>query len=56
MEEVKKFFFNCIDLIIFNIIDSDESVMRFIEKVNWFDDEFFDLKNVVVICVYLNFV
>lgn len=54
-EEVKKFLFNCIDLTTLNTTDSDESVMRFAEKVNRFDDEFPDLKNVAAICVYPNF-
>ena len=54
-EEVKKFLFNCIDLTNLNTTDSDESVMRFTEKVNRFDDEFPDLKNVAAICVYPNF-
>lgn len=54
-EEVKKFLFNCIDLTTLNSTDSDESVMRFTEKVNQFDDEFPDLKNVAAICVYPNF-
>ena len=50
-EEVKKFLFNCIDLTTLNSTDSDESVMRFTEKVNKFDDEYPDLKNVAAICV-----
>ena len=54
-EEVKKFLFNCIDLTTLNTTDSDESVMRFTEKVYRFDDEFPDLKNVAAICVYPNF-
>lgn len=54
-EEVKKFLFNCIDLTTLNSTDNDESVMRFTEKVNQFDDEFPDLKNVAAICVYPNF-
>lgn len=54
-EEVKKFLFNCIDLTTLSTSDSDESVMRFTEKVNKFDDEFPDLKNVAAICVYSNF-
>lgn len=54
-KEVKKFLFNCIDLTTLNTTDSDESVMRFTEKVNRFDDEFPDLKNVAAICVYPNF-
>lgn len=54
-EEVKKFLFNCIDLTTLNTTDSDESVMRFTGKVNQFDNEFPDLKNVAAICVYPNF-
>lgn len=54
-EEVKKFLFNCIDLTTLSTNDSDESVMHFTEKVNQFDNEFPDLKNVAAICVYPNF-
>lgn len=54
-EEVKKLLFNCIDLTTLNTSDSDESVMKFTEKVNKFDEEFAELKNVAAICVYPNF-
>lgn len=54
-EEVKKLLFNCIDLTTLNTTDSDESVMHFTEKINQFDDEYPDLKNVAAICVYPNF-
>lgn len=54
--EVKKFLFNCIDLTTLKSEDSDESVMKFTQKVNKFDEEFPDLKNVAAICVYPNFV
>ena len=54
-EEVKKFLFNCIDLTTLNSTDSDEIVMHFTEKVNLFDTEYPDLKNVAAICVYPNF-
>ena len=54
-EDVKKFLFNCIDLTTLNSTDSDKSVMHFTEKVNQFDDEYPDLKNVAAICVYPNF-
>ena len=54
-EEVKKFLFHCIDLTTLNTTDSDESVMKFTQKVNQFDNEFPDLKNVAAICVYPNF-
>ena len=50
--EVKKFLFNCIDLTTLNTTDSDESVMKFTQKVNRFDEEHPDLKNVAAICVY----
>ena len=54
-EEVKKLLFNCIDLTTLNSTDSDESVMKFTQKVNQFDEEFPDLENVAAICVYPNF-
>ena len=54
-EEVKKLLFNCIDLTTLNSTDSDESVMHFTEKVNEFDNEFPDMKNIAAICVYPNF-
>lgn len=53
--EVKKFLFHCIDLTTLNTTDSDESMMRFTQNVNRFDEEFPDLKNVAAICVYPNF-
>lgn len=54
-EQVKKFLFNCIDLTTLDTSDSDERVMRFTERVNDFDNEHPDLKNVAAICVYPNF-
>lgn len=54
-EEVKKLLFNCIDLTSLNSTDYDEGIMKFTEKVNQFDNEFPDLKNVAAICVYPNF-
>lgn len=53
--EVKKFLFNCIDLTTLKTEDSDESVMKFTQKVNLFDEKYPDLKNVAAICVYPNF-
>ena len=53
--DVKKFLFNCIDLTTLNTTDSDESVMRFTQSVNRFDEEYPDMKNVAAICVYPNF-
>lgn len=53
--EVKKFLFNCIDLTTLKCTDSEESVLKFTEKVNEFDDKYPDLNNVAAICVYPNF-
>lgn len=53
--DVKKFLFNCIDLTTLKSEDNDESVMKFTQKVNQFDELHPDLKNVAAICVYPNF-
>ena len=50
--EVKKLLFNCIDLTTLKETDNDESVMKFTQKVNNFDEEHPDMKNVASICVY----
>lgn len=52
--EVKKQLFNCIDLTTLKCTDSEESVMKFTEKVNDFVDKYPDLNNVAAICVYPN--
>jgi len=52
--EVKKTLFHCIDLTSLKCTDSEESVMRFTEKVNDFVDKYPDLDNVAAICVYPN--
>ena len=54
-EAVKKQLFNCIDLTTLKNEDSEESVLKFTERVNDFDNEYPDLKNVAAICVYPNF-
>ena len=53
--EVKKQLFNCIDLTTLKTEDSEESVLKFTERVNELDNEHPDLKNVAAICVYPNF-
>ena len=53
--DVKKFLFNCIDLTTLKPTDNEESVLKFTERVNDFEDKFPDLKNVAAICVYPNF-
>lgn len=52
--EIKKFLFHCIDLTTLKCTDSEQSVMKFTEKVNEFDDKYPDLDNVAAICVYPN--
>ena len=52
--DVKKEIFHCIDLTTLKCIDSEESVMKFTEKVNEFVDKYPDLENVAAICVYPN--
>ena len=53
--EVKKFLFNCIDLTTLKCTDSEESVLKFTERVNDFEKEYPELDNVAAICVYPNF-
>lgn len=53
--EVYKFLFNTIDLTTLNATDSPESVAAFVERVNAFDEEYPELKNVASVCVYPNF-
>lgn len=52
--EVKKLLFNCVDLTTLKTTDSEESVLKFTEKVNEFEDKYPDIKNVAAICVYPN--
>ena len=52
--DVKKEIFHCIDLTTLKCTDSEESVMKFTEKVNEFVDKYPDLENVAAICVYPN--
>ena len=54
-QEVKRLLFNCIDLTTLKTEDSEESVLKFTERVNDFESEYPDLKNVAAICVYPNF-
>ncbi len=54
-KEVYKFLFNTIDLTTLNATDSPRSVAGFVERVNAFDEEHPELRNVAAICVYPNF-
>lgn len=50
--DVKKFLFNCIDLTTLKTTDSEESVLKFTERVNDFEDKYPDMPSVAAICVY----
>ena len=52
--DVKKEILHCIDLTTLKCTDTEESVMKFTEKVNEFVDKYPDLDNVAAICVYPN--
>lgn len=54
-QDVYRFLFNTIDLTTLNSTDSPQSVARFVERVNAFDEEYPALKNVAAICVFPNF-
>ena len=54
-QDVYKTIFNCIDLTTLATTDSPSSVADFTERVNAFDNEHPELKNVAAICVYPNF-
>lgn len=54
-QEVYKFLFNTIDLTTLKATDSPQSVAKFTERVNAFDEEYPMLRNVAAICVYPNF-
>ena len=51
-EEVKKFLLSCVELTSLKTTDSEESVMRMVERVNKFDDDYPELRNVATVCVY----
>ncbi len=54
-KEVKQFCFNSVELTTLKTTDSEESVLKFVEKVNKFDDCYPELGNVATVCVYPNF-
>lgn len=54
-KEVKKFLFNSVELTTLKTMDSEDSVLRFVENVNRFDREHSDLGHVATVCVYPNF-
>jgi len=54
-QEVYRFLFGAIDLTTLNATDSPQSVARFTERVNDFDNDYPMLPHVAAICVYPNF-
>jgi deoxyribose-phosphate aldolase len=54
-KEIYKFLFNTIDLTTLKSTDSPRSVAAFVDRVNAFDNEYPQYKNVAAICVYPNF-
>lgn len=53
--EVKKFLLNSVELTTLKTTDSEDSVLKFVENVNRFDDEYPELGHVATVCVYPNF-
>lgn len=53
--DIYRFLFNCIDLTTLRATDSPVSVANFTERVNAFEEEHPEMKNVAAICVYPNF-
>lgn len=53
--ETLRFLFSCIDLTTLRSTDSQQSVAKFTERVNAFEEEHGDLLSVAAICVHPNF-
>ena len=54
-KEVKQFVLNSVELTTLQTTDSEDSVLKFVEKVNKFDDVYPELGHVATVCVYPNF-
>ena len=52
--EVKKELYGCLDLTSLKCTDNEESIMRLVDGVNKFDNEYPHINNVAAICVYPN--
>ena len=50
--DIKKFLFESIELTTLSTTDTEEKVLRMVEKVNQFDREYPDIPHVAAICVY----
>ena len=53
--EVYQFILNCIDLTTLSSTDTQSSVRKFVQRVNDFDNNYPQYKNVAAICTYANF-
>jgi deoxyribose-phosphate aldolase len=53
--EVKRFLFSCIELTSLRVTDSEDSVLKLVEKVNRFTDANPDFPHLASICVYPRF-
>lgn len=51
-QEVKRFLMGSVELTSLKTTDSEESILKFTEKVNEFDNKYPDLPHVATICVY----
>ena len=51
-QEVKRFLMGSVELTSLKTTDSEESILKFTEKVNEFDNQYPDLPHVATICVY----
>lgn len=54
--EVKRFLFSCIELTSLKVTDSEDSILRLVERVNNFTDANPDFPHPAAICVYPRFV
>ena len=50
--DIKKFLFGSIELTTLSTTDTEEKVLRMVEKVNQFDREYPDIPHVAAVCVY----
>lgn len=50
--EVKQFLLNSVELTTLKTTDSEDSVLKFVERVNKFDDAYPELGHVATVCVY----
>lgn len=53
--DVKMFLLNSIELTSLKTTDSEDTILRFVEKVNKFDDMYPELGHVATVCVYPNY-